>query len=272
MPTPNAASLSMTGYAPTRRVDTRIAPGETSLAFGGYVPLVAVNTKSLIVNLPSMLATFTERRRLIRATTDELRDLVFQGRDTELYVAFELNGEVFDAANLTGVELVYEDTDGNDGMVTQAAYPAVFDMSTRANVRGKTVNILRLVLDDAFIAELFDVGLWTVEVFGFDADHPGGALWGAMEWEVRTLFDGVAIVPNTGSLAFTERAPTVRYDRALPITGALTFTGDQPDVYLRFAGIPSAGAMAFTGYRPVLSPVTVPTGTLTMTGAAPAIS
>lgn len=274
MPTPAVASLSMTGIAPTVRVDTRIAPGETGLSFTGYSPLVTVDTKSLIINLPSMLATFTERRRLIRATTDEVRDLVFQSRHSELFVALELDGEVFDAADITDIELVCEKSDGTSVTVDMTTYPAVFDFSTRAVVRGKTVNVLRIVLTDAFIASLFTTGLWSVEIFGMDVDHTSGALWGAMEWEIRALFDGVVVVPNTGSMAFTAYAPTARYDRASPPAGSLAFTGNAPTVDIHVAGVPSTGMLAFTGYAPSLvwGNPQPGAGSLTLGGVAPTVS
>lgn len=269
MVTPVVGSLSFTGNAPIVRVDTRMAPGETGLSFASYVPLVTVDTKSLIINLPSMLATFTERRRLIRATTDPVRDLVFQSRHSEMFVALELDGEVFDTSAITDIELVCEKDDGTSVTVTMTDYPAVFDFSTRAVVRGKTVNVLRLVLTDATIAALFTTGLWSVEIFGVDADHPGGALWGAMEWEIRALFDGVVIVPNTGEMNFTEYAPTVRYDRAATLTGEMAFAGTQPRLTVQSVNAIYVGELTMTGYAPVLSPIAVPTGALTMGGIAP---
>ena len=272
--TPAVASLSMTSYAPAIGVDTRLAPGETSLSFSSYAPLVTVDTKSLIVNLPSMLATFTERRRLIRATTDEVRDLVFQSRQSEMYVAFELNGDVFDASAITDMELVCEKSDGTSVTVDLTTYSAVFDFSTKAVVRGKTVNVLHLVLTDAFIASLFTTGLWSVEVFGMDADHTSGVLWGTMEWEIRALFDGVVIVPSTGSMSFTEYASTVRYDRASPTAGSLSFAGKQPSITVQSQYAIPAGSLVFTEYAPTLiwGNPQPGTGTLTLSGAAPTVS
>lgn len=271
MVTPVVGSLSFTGYAPTVRQDTRIAPGETSLSFSGYAPLVSVDTKSLIVNLPSILATFTERRRLIRAATDPVRDLVFQSRHSEMFVALELNGEVFDASAITDVELVCEKEDGTSVTVTMTDYPAVFDFSNRAVVRGKTVNVLRLILTDTTIAALFTTGLWQVEIFGVDADHPGGALWGTMEWEIRSLFEGAVIVPNTGAMSFTEYAPTVRYDRAATLTGDISFQGYAPSITVQSQYAIPAGSLALTGSGPSLlwGNPQPGTGILTLSGAVP---
>lgn len=270
MITPNTASISLSGAAPRRNVDTRIAPGETHLTFDSRQPLVAVNTKSLIVNLPYMLATLTERRRLIRATTDPIRDLVYQNRDTEMYVALELDGDVFDAAEITDLELVYASADGSvTGTIALADYPAVFDLDPRAVVRGQTVNVIRIILTEAFLSSLFTVGLWTLELFGVDADHSGGASWGTMEWEIRSIFDGVIVVPNSSELTLTGYAGVARYDRREPDTGSLAYSGNQPRLTIQSVNAIYVGELTLQGYAPVLSPITVPKGTLTLSGVAP---
>lgn len=267
MPTPDTGSLGLSGAAPSFLVDRRIAPGETALSFNTYAPTVTVDINSLVLNLPMMLATFTDRRRIIRESLEVVRDTVYLNRQTEMYIALELNGEVFDAAGLTDLELLYENADQSvQDSILIADYPEVFDLSTRMVVRGQTVNILRLVISDALLAELFSTGLWSMELY---ADN---VQWGELEWEIRSLFEGVVVVPNSGSMSFTEYTPTVRYDRAATLTGELIFGGLAPRVTVQSIDAIYAGELTMTGYAPILSPIFVPTGSLVMSGMVPAVS
>lgn len=273
MTIPQTGSLGLSGKTPSVINDRRITPGESSLLLRGKAPFVIVDYRSLAGNLPALVATFTERRRIIRDTTDDVRDVTFIGQDLNVYLALELNGEVFDAADLSSLSIDYKNSDESvTGTIDNTSKPGFIDLSVRLAVRGKAVNIVKLNYTDTLVGSLFDEGVWTMDVYGVDADHVGGAIWGSFEVEYRRILDGLSALPNTGMLTLTGRQANVRYDRPVTQTGALTMTGiTQPPVVTKDSSKTGTGTLTLSGQQASVSMgwLIAQTGSMSLSGVAP---
>ncbi len=268
---PSAAAVTLTGYSPRLVIDTRLVPGEANLMLQTTQADVQVDQRELLTDLPYMLATFSERRRIIRQTLDEVRDVIIQSRDTDIYLVLELDGWLYDARSLTGVTLECTSSSGSNTTIDLSTSPTVFDFSQKVVVRGQTINPLVLKFTAAAVASFFSAGIWTVEVFGADVDHTNGTHWGTIEFEVRSLFEGVFITPLTGALNFiTANPPQVTYRNLKPATVDLALTGYAPT--LAFSGriTPSTGAIVL-GSDPPTTPgrIIPPSGVVALSGVAP---
>lgn len=271
MTTPTAGSLAFTGYAPRLVINTRIVPGEANLRITGIKPVTEVDVRSLLTDLPYMLATFSETRRIIRQTVDEVRDVVMQGRDTEVYLVLELDGYLYAASALGVIELECSKAGTTDTVsINSTDNPEVFDISRRVVMRGQAVNALVIKLTAATVASFFTEGIWSIDVFGTDTDHPTGAHWGTIEFEVRSLFEGVFITPLTGGLTLTTTTPRVVYRNIRPDTAELILTGNAPTLGQSTRITPTVGAISYSGNAPTTpGRITPPTGAIVLTGVAP---
>ncbi len=271
MTVPNAAAVTLTGYAPRLVIDTRIVPGEANLSLQSTQANVQVDQRELLTDLPYMLATFSERRRIIRQTLDEVRDVIIESRDTDIYLVLELDGYLYDARSLTGVTLECVSSSGSNTTIDLSTSPTVFDFSQKVVVRGQTINPLVIKFNAAAVASFFSAGIWTVEVFGADVDHTNGAHWGTIEFEVRSLFEGVFITPLTGALNFiTTNAPKVIYRNVRPDTEDLSLTGYAPTLAFSLRITPSTGSIAASGNAPTTpGRIVPPSGSIALSGIAP---
>ena len=272
--TPSTGSLSLSGIAPSRQVDSPRTTGYGALRLTGQRATVRVAVNSLVANLPSMLSIFQDRRRLIRSDMDAMRDVLYNIRDTELTLALELNGGVFDGSVITGAEINYTSGDGlTTGTITSAVNPEIFDFTRFAIVRGVRSGVVTLIFDPIAISAFFSVGLWTLELFLIDAVNTAGVLWGAIEIEVRNVYEEAEIPVYTGALNFTGYAPTVRYDFITPGIAGLALSGVVPIITVQRAVVPGLGALAFVGYPPAITDRLVPAaGSLTLSGLAPTVT
>jgi hypothetical protein len=273
MTVPNSAALSLTGYTPRLIIDTRLIPGEANLTLHTLHPVVQLNTRSLLTDLPYMLSTFSERRRIIRETLDEVRDVIIQSRDTDIYLVLELDGYLYGADLLSAVTLECLNTNGDTATISSSTSAALFDFQQSVVVRGQTITPLVLKFTASSVASFFTAGLWTVDVFGVDATHANGAHWGTIEFEVRSLFEGMFITPLTGELNLAAvAAPRVTYRNVRPDTAVMSLVGNVPTIRNSTANVASPAALSMTGQQPVVSQGTLRTptvGSITLAGIAP---
>lgn len=274
--TPPTGSIGVAGKSVGSRPNVPRNPGYAAVALMGNRARVVVDQKSINAVLPSLLATFTERRRLIRSTTDQVRDVVYNINDAEITIALELDGEVFDAALITGIEMTYRKDGGAIvGTISDAGNPEVFSLARRAVVRGEVVNVLTIILAPAVFSAFFTLGKWTLELFLADGLHQGGCSWGVFEIEIRSPYEQAVITVPAGALSFSTvgSAPTVIYRVITTMSGSVELAGYVPIVTQQFKIQPAAGSVALATSAPMTPGRMAPAaGQLSVTGSAPVIS
>jgi hypothetical protein len=241
------------------------------MSFIGIMPSVVVDTKMLEANLPYLYATFQDRRRIIRSSLDPIRDIFYNTVQGEVVIALQLNGATHDADEITGIDLNYESVDGlTSGQITLDSNPEAFDLTRRMVIRGESVNVLVIKMTPALLSQFFSIGLWNIELFLYDFDNTNGALWGELEWEVRSIYTPRFITVPTGSMSFVTYAPTVIYRFMMPDTASLDLTAYVPDISRQNANRPGTASLALASEAPILvNRLAGITGSMSLSGAAP---
>lgn len=276
MISPDTASVGFTANSPVLIIDTKLVPGEAHVGLTGLLADVSADIESLLTDLPYISTTFSERRRIVRQTYDEVRDVIYFDRDNEIYLILDLDGDIYDVTSITEIELSCTSADGTaTASLTLTGNSAAFDLSRRAVVRGVVRNVLVVTLSPTILAANFVAGLWNIDIFITDANYPDGVFWSTVEWEIRSLFEGSFIAPSTGSISITTTAPSVVYLNLKPETAALALTGNAPVINRQSATVPGAGAIAITGNAPTISgpiALTPSAGTVSISGQAPELT
>lgn len=232
--TPAAATLTLTTFAPTVRVNTILTPGVASLAFTTFAPSIILGTRLTPANATLALTTFapTVSATAHVAVTPAPASLTFT-----TFAPTVTAGSIEPSATLDVVL--------KQGETTIATWN---DVAVSGSIED-----IPLTITAAEIANITFPATLTVEM---TPTLEGGA--GVRIYELDIALPALALTPAPASLTFTTFAPTVQVGtRLTPDPASLTFTTFAPTVITPVTLTPAAASISFTTFAPTVTVGTV---------------
>lgn len=269
--TPPAASLTLTGAAPTVSTPVVATPAAASLAVTGAAPTVTT-TANVVVTPPAASLALTGYVPTVSApvtVTPPAASLTLTGQPPTVSTPVTVTPTAA-SLSLTG----YAPVVSTPVVATPLAASLVLAGYAPTVTAGASV-----VLEPPAASLSLTGAAPTVTATGNVTVVPAAAsltVTGAVPTVTAT--GNVTVVPNSASLTLTGYIPTVTAgaDVALEVPAAtIILTGYAPTVLTPVVATPTAASLTATGYAPtIVLPVTVtpPFSTLNLTGQVPTVS